>query len=138
MTYVPVKYPSWRYHATEAARLVHTPDDDAALPAGWSESPATVGPVAPAPDPPPLTPPVAPAPAPVPDEEREALEFAAKAGALHAMKAADIIATIEVADDPEGIAAVRAMEEANPNGARKTILKALDARAAALGGVGGR
>lgn len=33
-------YPSWRYHQTEAPRLVRNRDEDEGLGAGWAESPA--------------------------------------------------------------------------------------------------
>ena len=33
-------YPSWRYHATEEASIVHNEEQDTALGAGWRDSPA--------------------------------------------------------------------------------------------------
>lgn len=37
-----VEYPKWLYHPTEAPRLVHDPDEQAALGELWVESPADV------------------------------------------------------------------------------------------------
>lgn len=33
-------YPSWRYHKSEAAKIIETPEQDAALGKAWAESPA--------------------------------------------------------------------------------------------------
>jgi len=46
-------YPSWRYHRTLPPKIVQTPDEDQALGAEWSDSPAfpEPEPVADAPDP---------------------------------------------------------------------------------------
>lgn len=38
--YKPIPYPAWRYHATEAAKVVQTAEEDAALGSGWSKSPS--------------------------------------------------------------------------------------------------
>jgi hypothetical protein len=34
------KFPSWRYHRTVPAIIVHSPEEDAALGEGWADSPA--------------------------------------------------------------------------------------------------
>lgn len=33
-------YPSWRYHKTEAAKIIETAEEDAALGKNWADSPA--------------------------------------------------------------------------------------------------
>jgi|GEM_PF-6793916 len=33
-------YPSWRYHRTEPAQIVDTPEADEALGEGWADTPA--------------------------------------------------------------------------------------------------
>ena len=33
-------YPSWRYHRTEAAKIVHSEEEDQALGEGWADTPA--------------------------------------------------------------------------------------------------
>lgn len=33
-------YPSWRYHRTEPARIVDTPEEDSELGEGWADTPA--------------------------------------------------------------------------------------------------
>ena len=40
MAYVPIKFPSMRFHRTESARIVDTAEEAAALGPGWAESPA--------------------------------------------------------------------------------------------------
>jgi hypothetical protein len=35
----PEKYPTWRYHATEPARIVNTIEEDRALGSGWADTP---------------------------------------------------------------------------------------------------
>lgn len=37
-----IKYPSWRYHATETARIVQTQEESDELGSGWCDSPADV------------------------------------------------------------------------------------------------
>lgn len=34
------QYPSWRYHATEEARIVKSAEEDDALGPGWADTPA--------------------------------------------------------------------------------------------------
>lgn len=34
------KFPAWRYHRTEPAVIVNTPEEEAALGEGWADSPA--------------------------------------------------------------------------------------------------
>lgn len=33
-------YPTWRYHKTEAAKIIETAEEDAALGKGWADTPA--------------------------------------------------------------------------------------------------
>lgn len=47
--YVHQQYPKFKFHATEEPRIVHTPEQEAALGEGWFNSPAGVFPPAPAP-----------------------------------------------------------------------------------------
>jgi hypothetical protein len=37
----PVPYPAWRYHPSEQPRIVHSPEEDAALGKGWVSTPET-------------------------------------------------------------------------------------------------
>jgi hypothetical protein len=38
-----MEYPSWRYHPTEEARIVHSAEEEEALGSGWADSPAAHG-----------------------------------------------------------------------------------------------
>lgn len=58
--HVPVKYPAYRYHATEAPRRVESPEDEAALGPGWFDSPAKASGEVPAGAPAPAAAPEAP------------------------------------------------------------------------------
>ena len=59
MPYVHQHYPKFKFHATDEPRVVHTPEQEAALGEGWFNSPADV--FAPAPV---AEPPVEPVPVP--------------------------------------------------------------------------
>lgn len=38
-------YPSWRFHATDEPRVIHSADEEKALGKGWADSPAAFAPV---------------------------------------------------------------------------------------------
>lgn len=40
MAYEPIKFPSWRFHRTEPARIVNDPIEEEALGDGWADTPA--------------------------------------------------------------------------------------------------
>ena len=44
--YVPQEFPKWKYHPTSPARMVHDPEQEAALGEGWADTPAAFEPAA--------------------------------------------------------------------------------------------
>lgn len=101
-------FPSWRYHATLPARVVANPEDDAALGAGWFDSP------------------VAAAQAAADAAKAEAEKLPASLDGISVAKAEPLLA----AADAEQIAAWLEAELAGD--ARKSMVAALEARADAL------
>jgi hypothetical protein len=121
INYVPIEYPKVKYHADQPPVTVANADAEAALGPGWYDSPALVvarppggGPVAPAG----ITP------------EQVAEFYAAKVG--------DLVAKMAAAPDEalEDLRMLRDLEAAHPRykGGRPNVLRAIDARIAALTG----
>lgn len=113
--YVPVQYPSWRFNVTTGAeRLVQSAEEDAALdPAVWKDSPN-----------PTVKPAVAPAGAKGGLADQKA--------ALYSAKATDVVAQVVAMDSVDGLQIVHGLELANPAGARKTVIAAIEKRMAVL------
>lgn len=117
--YTRQPYPSWRYHATLPARLVHNAAEDEALGPEWGKVPgaaavAQIQAAPPAPEPPP----------PVPPEEQAAREQ------LWGMPAKAVIEKLEDVTDLEALRRIRQRECANARygGGRHAVLKVIDAR----------
>lgn len=112
-------YPSWRYHATQAPCVVHTPSADAALGDGWFDSPASVVQ-------PPATPP------PVIEARPTQEEMSADIYAAHWKT---VVASLNKATDASIVEFVERVEAKNPSGPRGAILAAVRSRLAVLSGV---
>lgn len=133
MSGAKVLFPSWRYHATEKARIVQTPEDEAALGPGWTDSPATV-PV-PAPEPVIVEPEAAPAEMPIaasPDApvlaDPTTPSANPQAEELWATSVADVLLALKSVDAVETLDKVRDYEQDNPKKPRKTVLDAIEKR----------
>lgn len=121
--YVPVPFPSWRYHKSQPARIVQTQADSDALGPEWADSPAAFAPK-------PAVPHV-PAKNDLPESVPEKHDQAAE---LHGTKAPEVIAAIEQATDLHKLTELDLMERAHPtrSGGRRMVLKAIEDRIAAL------
>jgi hypothetical protein len=115
-------YPSWRYHRTENARIVKSPDEDRKLGDDWADVPFDGNE--------PVAQQVGPDSRPLAlSSEEEKLH-----AELHAASVAQIDQAIAELDDVEELERLRARERRNPKntGGRKGVLKAIDARIAEL------
>ncbi len=131
MAYVFQPYPSWRFHATEKAKIIKSPDEEHP---DWHETP--VGSV----------------PPPPPKSDFEAVRSGAgpatgdiqaapaddakvtRMNELHGTKAEAVIVAVSQVKDLATLDEVKAFEIMNPNrpGGRKGVLAAIDVRAAEL------
>lgn len=113
-------FPSWRYHATLAPTLVHTPEEATALGPGWFDSPAATNPAPPA--------------SVVPVSAEDQPPSMDDTENFFTTKVDDLLPFIESLDDMETIARLRESELANPKyrGGRPRVIRALEARFAAL------
>lgn len=116
-----LKYPSWRYHATMPACIVHDPEAEAALGPGWCDSPAVDVPqdVVKADEPDAVEVPIEAHVAPAIDAESYYVLTATAASAL-----------VWSLTDLEALKSVQDLELAHPKGPRKSVLKALDTQLA--------
>jgi hypothetical protein len=127
------QYPKWRYHATEAARIVNDPLEEAQLGEGWGDAPVEAAapaveaaPVAPAVDPTAPPPPATPGAGLPPEVEAERAAEQARVDQLAAMNAETAIAAITQMTDEDALMRVHERETAGKN--RKTVLAAVQAR----------
>lgn len=142
------EYPKWLYHPTLPARIVKDQEEHAAMPLGWYKSPAdfpkdgeasaaTVAPSVPvsapaasAPQDPPPAPPVED---PQPGASEAAAEKAEQSEAelLYKANVATIVGKLK-GSSKAALEHLQILEAANPTGARKGVMKAIEAELAAL------
>lgn len=109
-------FPTWRYHRTEKPRVVHTPEELAALGDDWRHSPADFAPTA------------AAGSAPTPAAVQAPPQSSPFAAALWRDKADVIRSAVETMTDTGHIEMMIETEKANPAGPRSTVLAALRKR----------
>jgi hypothetical protein len=127
--YVPQQFPAFVFHASEAPRKLADAAELAALGPGWHDTPEKATNAAveqPQPTAPPPPPPPAAQPAPVATdnltpEDREKLS-------QYAARVPDVITIIAGIKDAAVLEKVERYENANPKGARKMVIEAIDTR----------
>lgn len=116
--FVPTPYPSFRYHRDGQTQLVRTVEEDESLdPDVWKHSPADFDTVE------------VPAPAPVVPLKGNSAAMKAE---LYGAKVTDIVPRVAAMTDVDMLQMVQGFEEANPKGARASVIKAVEKRLAEL------
>lgn len=114
------KYPAWRYHPEKPACIVKDEEEDKALGADWTDTPTT-------------TPPASTVPA---AEEAEAAAVSERAKELYETNAKTAIEKIYGIKEVSTLEEISVLESKNPNGARKTVIAAVEARLVELANSG--
>jgi hypothetical protein len=127
------KYPGWRYHPTEKAKIIHSPEQESLLGEGWSETPFSP-PVAPAWNvreaPAPLSEPDPNANTPPPADDDAIALADARAERWYGMSTRDAIERIARIESIEDLRDARSIEAKHPRskGGRRPVLKAIGDR----------